>query len=67
MHDLRSSHLGRHRPTCTDAEAEKRNDGREHGILVAADEDPRLTWPVRELVRQLGARLYGQRLVERNG
>jgi hypothetical protein len=34
---------------------------REHGILVVAERDPRLIWPARELVRQLGARLYGGR------
>ena len=35
--------------------------GGEHGILVIAEQDPRLTWPERELVRQLGAKLYGGR------
>ena len=30
-------------------------------IKVVAERDPRLTWPERELVRQLGARLYGPR------
>ena len=29
--------------------------------LVVAEQDPRLTWPERELVRQLGAKLYGRR------
>jgi hypothetical protein len=44
-----------------DVEAEKRAGWREHGILVVAEDDDRLTWPERELVRQLGARLYGGR------
>ena len=60
MRELRS-HQGRHQPTPVDAEAEKRAGWREHGILVVAEQDPRLTWPERELVRQLGAKLYGQR------
>jgi hypothetical protein len=60
MRELRS-HLGRHQPTPVDAEAEKRAGWREHGILVVAVADPRLTWSEQELVRQLGARLYGQR------
>ena len=60
MRDLRS-HLGRHQPTAFDAEAEKRAGWREHCILVVAEQDPRLTRAERELVRQLGARLYGQR------
>jgi hypothetical protein len=60
MRDLRS-HLGRHQPEPLDAEAQKRAGWRQHGILVVAEQDPRLTWSERELVRQLGARLYGQR------
>ena len=60
MRELRS-HLGRYQPTAFDAEAEKRVGWREHGILVVAEQDPRLTWPEREVVRQLGARLFGQR------
>ena len=33
----------------------------EQGLLAVSMEDPRLTWPERELVRQLGNRLYGKR------
>ena len=66
MRELRS-HLGRHQPTPLDAEAEKRAGWREHGILVVAEQDPRLTWPEREMVRQLGTRLYGQRRVASDG
>ena len=33
----------------------------QHGILVIAEQDPRLSWPERELVRQLGTKLYGRR------
>ena len=66
MRDLRSP-LGRHQPTPIDAEAEKRTGWREHGILVVAEQDPRLTWPEQELVRRLGARLYGQRRVAPHG
>ena len=55
------SYLGLHQPKRIDAEAEKRAGWREHGILVVPEHDPRLTWPQRELVRQLGARLYGRR------
>ena len=55
------SHLGRHQATPLDAEADKPAGLRRYGILVVALADPRLTWPERELVRQLGARLYGRR------
>ena len=51
----------RHHQTPIDSEAEKRAGWRQHGILVIAEPDPRLTWPERELVRQLGTKLYGQR------
>ncbi len=44
-----------------DVEAEKRAGWRAHGILVVAEDDDRLTWPERALVRQLGAKLYGPR------
>jgi hypothetical protein len=55
------SHLGRHQPTRIDPEAEKRVGWCEHGILVLAEDDLRLTWPEREMVRQLGLKLYGRR------
>jgi hypothetical protein len=37
---------------------------KELGVLAVASDDDRLTWPVRELVRQLGERLYGKRQEE---
>jgi hypothetical protein len=55
------SNLGRHQPTSIDAEAEKRTGWRRHGILVVAEQDTRLSWPERELIRQIGAKLYGER------
>ena len=39
--------------------AVKRAGWREQGVLVIAANDDRLTWPERELVRQLGEKLYG--------
>jgi hypothetical protein len=66
MRELRS-HLGRHQANTIDAEAEKRAGWREHGILVVAEEDPRLTWPEREIVRHLGTTLYGRRRVASDG
>jgi hypothetical protein len=41
-----------------------KHDGwRDQGILVVAANDDRLTWPERELIRQLGEKLYGKREV----
>jgi len=39
----------------------KREGWREQGVLAVAVDDARLTWPERELVRQLGDKLYGKR------
>ncbi|GAB4389327.1 MAG: hypothetical protein Kow0045_25050 [Albidovulum sp.] len=44
-----------------DPEQVKREGWLEQGILAVAVDDPRLTWPERELVEQLGSRLYGPR------
>lgn len=44
-----------------DAEEVKRDGWREQNILVVSPEDQRLTWPERELVQQLGEKLYGGR------
>ncbi len=45
-----------------DAEQVKRDGWKEQGMLVVAVDDQRLTWPERELVKQLGAKLYGPSL-----
>jgi|GEM_PF-91443 len=50
---------GKRRP----AEMVRRDGWRDHGVFVVAVDDPRLTWPERELVRQLGERLYGRRII----
>jgi hypothetical protein len=39
----------------------KRDGWRDLGVLAVAVDDDRLTWPERELVRQLGEKLYGKR------
>ena len=38
----------------------KRDGWREQGMLAVAVDDERLSWPERELVRQLGEKLYGK-------
>ncbi len=38
----------------------KRDGWRQQGVLVIAANDDRLSWPERELVRQLGEKLYGE-------
>lgn len=39
----------------------KRDGWQDQGILVIAVDDDRLTWPERELVKELGTKLYGSR------
>lgn len=48
-------------PQKIDAEQVKREGWREQGILVVSKDDPRLDMIERELVRQIGQRLYGGR------
>jgi len=40
----------------------KKGGWKEQGVLAVSLDDQRLTWPERELVRQLGEKLYGKRL-----
>jgi hypothetical protein len=42
-----------------ETEAIKRYGWRDQGVLVVRADDTRLSWPEREMVRQLGAKLYG--------
>ncbi len=44
----------------------KRDGWRELGLLAISVDDQRLTWPERELVRQLGEKLYGRKSKETN-
>ena len=48
-----------------DPDEVKRDGWRDYGLLAVAVDDTRLTWPERELVRQLGEKLYGKRTEER--
>lgn len=41
----------------------KREGWRDQGVLVVSEADPRLNWAERELVRQLGSKLYGKRCI----
>ena len=46
-----------------DADQVKREGWHEQGVLAVSADDQRLTWPERELVRQLAEKLYGPRPV----
>ncbi|MGV0990507.1 hypothetical protein [Limnohabitans sp.] len=53
------SPLGRMQATPMDVEATKRQGWREQHILVISDEDERLDFLERQLIRSIGERLYG--------
>lgn len=44
-----------------DYEAMKRNAYRDQGVVIVRLDDPRLTWDQKEIVKQVGTKLYGQR------
>lgn len=48
------------------ADQVKREGWREQGLLAVAIDDARLTWPERELLTQIGTRLYGDRQEDRH-
>tara|TARA_R110000787_G_scaffold143488_5_gene257294 strand:- start:64920 stop:65114 length:195 start_codon:yes stop_codon:yes gene_type:complete len=50
--------------TRRNADQVKRDGWQEQGMLAVSIEDDRLTWPEKELVRQLGDKLYGKRKEE---
>ena len=47
--------------TRRDPDQVKRDGWKDQGLLAVAVDDQRLTWPERELIRQLGEKLYGKR------
>ncbi|MGB0748933.1 MAG: hypothetical protein ACPGO3_09320 [Magnetospiraceae bacterium] len=56
--------LGRHLPSRLNQEQQdelKRTGWRRDGLLFVSITDSRLTWPEREFLEQIGARLYGRR------
>ena len=48
-----------------DQERVKREGWRNQGVFAVSINDPRLNWSERELVEQLGNRLYGKRPVDK--
>ena len=54
------SPLGRMQATPMDVETTKRQGWLEQHILVISDEDERLDFLERQLIRSIGERLYGQ-------
>ena len=56
---VRSS-LSKYQPIAFDGEKLKREGWQEQGLLVVHENDERLDWTEKELIRRLGERLYGK-------
>ncbi|WP_319805340.1 hypothetical protein [Paracoccus kondratievae] len=50
--------------TRRDPDQVRRDGWHELGLLAVSVDDPRLSWPEREMVVQLGCKLYGPRASE---
>ncbi len=61
------SNLGRIQPKQIDAEKIKREGWNNDGILVVKVDDERLSWPEKELIKQIGNKIYKNKNGEKNG
>ncbi len=59
--------LGRMQPKQIDAEKIKREAFNNDGILVVKVDDERLSWPEKELIKQIGDKIYKNKKGEKNG
>lgn len=53
--------LARFVPTQMDVEDVKRDGWTQHRILVISADDPRIGWIERQVIEQMGERLFGRR------
>lgn len=58
--------LGRLQPKQIDAEKIKREAFNNDGILVVKIDDERLSWPEKELIKQIGDKIYKNKNGEKN-
>ena len=59
--------LGRIQAKKIDAEKIKREGWNNDGILVVKVDDERLSWPEKELLKQIGNKIYKNKKGEKNG
>lgn len=59
--------LGRLQPNKIDAEKIKREGWKNDKILVVKADDERLSWPERELIKQIGDKIYNTKKEAKNG
>lgn len=65
MHKKYQSPLARMQPTKIDLERVKKQGWSKDGILVINVEDERLSWPEKEIIKQIGNRIHN--LKKENG
>ena len=53
--------LGRMQPKKIDAEKLKKEGWNNDGILVVKADDERLSWPEKELIKQIGNKIYNNK------
>jgi len=58
MHRKYQSPLGRMQPEKIDPEKIKKQGWKENGILVVNVNDDRLNWPEKEIIKQIGTKIY---------
>jgi len=58
MHRKYQSPLGRMQPEKIDPEKLKQQGWKENGILVVNVNDDRLNWPEKEIIKQIGTKIY---------
>ena len=58
MHRKYQSPLGRIQPKKIDPEKIKKQGWKENGILVVNVNDDRLNWPEKEIIKQIGTKIY---------
>jgi len=55
------SPLGKMQPTKIDLEKVKKDGWNKEGILVVKIDDDRLSWPEKEIIKQIGNRIYNSK------
>ena len=61
------SPLGKMQPTKVDLEKVKKEGWNKEGILVVKIDDERLSWPEKEIIKQIGNKIYNSKNKKNDG
>lgn len=61
------SPLGKMQPTKIDLEKVKKEGWNKEGILVVKIDDDRLSWPEKEIIKQIGNKIYNSKNKKNDG